>query len=94
MFKAEYKVEGGKLIKVQLRKKDGKIDFVKITGDFFMHPEELIEDLEKTLIGCPLDETKITKAIKDFTKKNGVSLLGVAPEDFAKCIIKAGGGDG
>jgi len=94
MFKAEYKVEGGKLIKVQLEKKDGKIDFIKITGDFFMHPEELIEDLEKTLIGCSLDETKITKAIKDFIKKNGVSLLGVAPEDFAKCIIKAGGGNG
>ncbi len=94
MLKAEYKVKGGKLIKVQLRKKDDRIDFIKITGDFFMHPEELIEDLEKTLIGCSLSETEITETIKGFIRRHKVSLLGVAPEDFAKCIIKAGGNNG
>lgn len=94
MFRAEYKVKGGKLIKVELRKKDGKIDFIKITGDFFMHPEELIEDLERTLIGCSLNEAEIAETIKNFIKKHEVSLLGAAPEDFAKCIIKAGGDNG
>ncbi len=94
MLKAEHKVKGGKLIKVHLRKKDSKIDFIKITGDFFMHPEEFIEDLEKILIGCPLNEAEITKTIEAFIKKHEISLLGVTPKDFAKCIIKAGGVDG
>lgn len=94
MLKAEYKVEGGKLIKVQLSKDDNKIGFIKITGDFFMHPEEAIDGLEDILKGCPIDEKVITETIKRFISKEKVTLLGVAPEDFAKCIVKAGGGDG
>lgn len=94
MPKAEHKVEGGKLIKVQLSEKNGKISKVKIMGDFFMHPEELIEELEKSLIGCTLNEPEITKTIKNFIEKNNVTLLGVSPEDFAKCIMKAGESSG
>ena len=47
MGKAKYKVKGGKLIKVQLAKKEDRIEGIKITGDFFLHPEELIEQLAK-----------------------------------------------
>ncbi|MBS7634432.1 hypothetical protein KEJ34_02900 [Candidatus Bathyarchaeota archaeon] len=94
MFRSEYKVEGGKMIKVQLNKDDGRICAIKITGDFFMHPEELIEDLERSLIGCPLDETIIIETIRNFIEVRGMTLLGVAPEDFARCIIKAGEGIG
>ncbi|MBS7653557.1 MAG: lipoate protein ligase C-terminal domain-containing protein [Candidatus Bathyarchaeia archaeon] len=94
MFRSEYKVEGGKLIKVQLNKDDGRIGAIKITGDFFMYPEGLIEDLEKFLIGCPLNETIIIETIRKFIEEKGITLLGVAPEDFARCIIKAGEGVG
>jgi lipoate-protein ligase A len=94
MPKAEHKVEGGKLIKVQLDEKNGKIIKVKIMGDFFMHPEELIEELEKSLIGCTLNEPEIAKTIKNFIEKNNITLLGVSPEDFAKCIMKAGESSG
>lgn len=92
MFKAEYKVEGGKLIKVHLSKEDNRIHTIKITGDFFMHPEEIIDDLEKSLVGCPLNETAIAETIRCFIEERGVTILGATPEDFAKCIIKAGGG--
>lgn len=94
MLKAEYKAEGGKLIKVQMTKKGDKIDSIKITGDFFMHPEDLIDDLEKILLGCPLDENIIAETVKRFIRDRDVVLLGATPEDFAKCIIKAGGRDG
>jgi lipoate-protein ligase A len=47
--KAEYKVEGGKLVKAQVEKGDGWILRVKITGDFFIHPEEFLEELEEAL---------------------------------------------
>jgi len=94
MLKAEYKAEGGKLIKVQMTKRGNKIDSIKITGDFFMHPEDLIDELEKALLGCLLNEDVIVETIERFIKDRGAVLLGAAPEDFAKCIIKAGGGDG
>jgi predicted RNA-binding protein YlqC (UPF0109 family) len=59
-----------------------------------MHPEELIEDLEKSLIGCPLNEKIIVKTIRNFVESKEITFLGVAPEDFAKCIMKAGEGNG
>jgi len=94
MGKAEYKVKGGKLIKVQLAKKGDKIEKIKITGDFFLHPEELIEDLEKTLTGCFLNGSNLIELIKAFIEKREATLLGASPEDFAKCIIMAGETDG
>jgi lipoate-protein ligase A len=88
--KSTYKVEGGKMIKVNLCGKFGKIEKVKIMGDFFLHPEELIEDLERILIGIPLDETKIRNSIQVFLETNKGTFIGAKPEDFAKCIMMAG----
>jgi len=90
LSKAEYKVEGGKLVRVKLEVRDGKISYVMITGDFFMHPEELIENLESFLVGCKLDEAEIKSNLMKFVEDNGVVLLGVSVDDFAKCIMKAG----
>jgi len=94
MGKAEYKVEGGKLIRVQLRKKDGRIEEIKITGDFFLHPERFIEELEEALLGHNLDEKNLTAYMRTLVEKGKVTLLGTSPEDFARCIIMAGEQDG
>ena len=89
MGKAEYKVAGGKLVRVQLVKKEGRIEKLKITGDFFLHPEELIEDLEKALVGHVLNMSDLDEFIGAFIKRRGATLLGASPEDFAKCITMA-----
>jgi len=88
--RAEYKVKGGKLIRVQLTAKDKKIKKIKITGDFFLHPEEVIEDIERTLEGCILDERNLSSLIKEIMKSKQAVSLGVSPEDFARCIMMAG----
>ena len=90
MGNAEYKVLGGKLIKVQLTTKGKLINKIKITGDFFLHPEELIEDLEKRLMGQSLNEKILTQVIKDMMEKSNGTLLGASPADFARCIMMAG----
>ena len=90
MGKAEYKVKGGKLIKVQLTQKDKKIEKIKITGDFFLYPEELIEELEEALAGNLLDESDLTELIRALMEKREATLLGASPKDFAKCIMMAG----
>ncbi len=84
-----YKVEGGKLVKVLLSTKAGKIEKVKITGDFFMHPETFIEDLENALPGRSLDEEDLAAFIRHLFEKKQVVLLGASPEDLAKCIVAA-----
>jgi len=88
--RAEYKVEGGKLIKVQLTLEDKKIKKIKITGDFFLHPEEVIEDIEQALEGCLLDEQKLSRLIENVLESKQAVSLGVSPRDFARCIIMAG----
>ena len=90
MGRAEYKVKGGKLIKVNLTAENRKIKKIKITGDFFLHPEAVIEDIEQALEGCPLDEQELSNLIEDVMKSKQAVSLGVSPEDFAKCIIMAG----
>jgi hypothetical protein len=49
--RVEFKVPGGKLIAAEAEAEGGRIVRVKITGDFFMHPEEAIEELEVSLTG-------------------------------------------
>ena len=93
MQKATYKVEGGKMIRVSLKERDDKIQKIKITGDFFLHPEELIEELEKALVGKSFDAQDLNETIKSLTKSRNTTLLGASPEDFVKCILMAGGRD-
>ena len=91
MGKAIYKVKGGKMIKIQLALENEKIiRDLRITGDFFLHPEETIEDLEKALRGCSLSKEELVRIIKETLTSKGAVLLGASPEDLARCIIMAG----
>ena len=73
MGNAVYKVPGGKLIKISLVEDNGRIQDLKITGDFFLHPEDFIESLERALIGKLLQTTKLTNIIEDSMKeKNAI----------------------
>lgn len=80
MKQAEYKVPGGKLVAVEVEIKDEVLSTVKITGDFFMHPESIIIDFEKTLEGIPLSQ--VSEVIHSFFKDNDVTLFGIEPLDF------------
>ena len=80
MGRAEFKVPGGKLIAAETEVSNGHLKKVKITGDFFMHPEEAIEELEKALINTQLD--KIEEVITNFFINRSVEIIGVSPEDF------------
>jgi lipoate-protein ligase A len=94
MGRAEYKVEGGKLVKAQVIIDGNRIRKVKVTGDFFLHPEELIEELEEALVGSLLNESSLTELIRSIIEKKNATLLGASPEDFAKCIVMAGKSNG
>jgi hypothetical protein len=46
--------------------------------------------MEEILIGSSLEESKLADSISVLIKKRKATLLGVSPEDFAKCIVMAG----
>mgnify|MGYP000365476192 CR=1 FL=1 len=94
MGRAEYKVKGGKLIKVQLTTRNKRIEKIKITGDFFLHPEEIIENIERSLEGCMLNEHELSSRIETVMRDKQAVSLGVSLEDFARCIMMAGEKDG
>jgi lipoate-protein ligase A len=84
--KSVLKVEKGKLIKTFLDY-NGKINEIKITGDFFVHPEEGIEMLEKELVGKELDRNVLLEKIDNFFRKNEIKLFGIDPESLVTAIM-------
>ncbi len=87
MKKAEYKIPGGKLIAVELKLSKNTIKYIKISGDFFMHPEESILDLEKQLKGVQINDFQ--KYINNFFLDKNIILFGIKTEDFKKVIKMA-----
>ncbi|MDI6917111.1 MAG: lipoate protein ligase C-terminal domain-containing protein [Thermoplasmatales archaeon] len=87
ILSAEYKVEGGKLLKCTLNVDSNIISSIKITGDFFMYPEEKIESLEQMLTGVKMDEESIREKMNDFFKTD-VQVVGADAEDFVRLIMR------
>jgi len=86
---ADYKAPGGKLVRVRLREEQGVIRSIKITGDFFLIPEESLGKLEKMLEDVPLREAELRLLIDRFFRGTGAQGLGVSSDDFVKAILAA-----
>jgi len=84
--RAEFKVPGGKLLAAETAVEDGRLVEVKITGDFFMHPEEAIEELEEALTGLLAADASIEKAVEGFFGKRTILLIGASPGDFVHVL--------
>jgi len=82
--RAEYKVPGGKLVAAETSTESGIIKKVKISGDFFMHPETAIMDLEATIIGTNVKDLEST--IVNFFNIHQIQLVGLGPRDFVYVI--------
>jgi len=85
----EYKVPGGKLLRVKLEVEAGRITFLQLTGDFFMQPETDLEELEAQLISSPIDFMTIESAIHGFFSTKKTVITGASPSDFAYVINQA-----
>ena len=84
------KVVGGKLLRIKTEFND-KIHAVQITGDFFLHPEEKIVDIERTLIGLPVLESrqKIIEKIQAVIRREKIELVGISTEDIADTLLES-----
>jgi len=79
------------LIRAEVKVKNGKIEKVKISGDFFLYPPEALWDLEKELVGVRLDPFELRRIVeKFFTERKIVTPL-VSIEDFVKALLRGAG---
>lgn len=87
------KVQGGKLLRVKVDFDSGKTNRVQITGDFFAHPEDIIERIESSLIGLSLGSTEdeIRNKVENIIARTSADIVGIDAASIARNIIKAMG---
>jgi lipoate---protein ligase len=76
-----------KLIKITLEYSEAskKIHSIKITGDFFLYPEESLEELESSLIGTKIDRNLLTLTIEKCL--NEAEAFGFDSESLTEAIL-------
>ncbi len=83
-----------KLIRITMEMADDRIGDISISGDFFTEPYTgIMEKLEQSLVGVPLDKGKLQQRIQTCLDKLGVTVIGATVDDFAKAILVAKEGD-
>ncbi len=90
IFQAKQKVKEGKVVKVEVDC-DEIINDIKITGDFFIHPEDILDEIEKSIIGLEISASieTITSNIKSRIADRDIQMIGISPESIALLIREA-----
>jgi len=85
-----YKVPQGKLLKIFLEKddKNNTIKKINITGDFFAHPEESIQELESFLKDTSFEKNEIFQKISKFIDIRDIQFIGVNAESITDAIMR------
>ena len=82
-----FKPEGGKLMKIHFKSNDSTIIDFKLRGDFFIHPEESIDSLEKFFIGKILNHN-LQEDFDSFLNLNNIQIFGFKSSDLIGFINK------
>lgn len=86
LHEIDYKVPNGKLLRLSASLDQGKIKKISITGDFFLHPEERIFALEKSLTGKTLDRITLQRVVE--TELADCEMVGVSAEEIVNALLK------
>ncbi len=81
----DYKVPNGKLLRLQADLDKDVINSIKISGDFFIHPETAIIEIERLLAGLKIQD--IPDKLDKFIKEKEIILLGFNPADLVDALI-------
>ncbi|PSL06004.1 lipoate-protein ligase A [Haloactinopolyspora alba] len=86
----EYKVPGGKLVAVDLETDGDVLRTVRLSGDFFLEPDDALERIDAALTGAPVDSTaaQLTARV-DAVLGDGVVMLGFSSEAVAIAVRRA-----
>jgi len=81
-------VAGGKLVRAEVEVEGGLLTDVKLTGDFFLYPEDAIFELESALKGLDVG-ADFASVVEARLTQAGAQLLGASPRDVAEAVKKA-----
>jgi lipoate-protein ligase A len=92
VLRGEYKVPGGKLVAVDVEVRDGRLDRVAVSGDFFLEPDDALTRLDAALTGRPEDSSvaQLTSAVEAALRPTD-TLVGFTPESVAIAVRRAVG---
>jgi lipoate-protein ligase A len=89
MIEAHNVFKSKKLIRISLNYADNEnskvIQSIKITGDFFLYPEETLDIIEDELIGTKLDRDSIKKIIEKYLANS--EAFGFDSESLSDAIL-------
>ncbi len=89
-MRGEYKVVGGKLVAVELEVDGDRLTSVSVSGDFFLEPDDALEDIDAALTGMPTSATvdQLAGAINGALDPS-VHLIGFSPEAVGIAVRRA-----
>ncbi len=83
----DYKAPGRKLLRIDLETENNIIKDIKITGDFFMHPEESIFAVENALLGKNIKNPKsVTDSIDRVLREKNIKVMGFNSSDILTAL--------
>ncbi|WP_069114557.1 lipoate--protein ligase family protein [Jiangella alba] len=85
----EFKVPGGKLVVVDLDVLDGVIRHARVSGDFFLEPDDALERIDAALAGAPVSLSAAELAARVDGVLDGVVMLGFSAEAVAVAVRRA-----
>ena len=77
------------LIEVELDIENNHISKLKITGDFFIYPEEALEIIEQRLRGTEIKKEQLESKIEGIYNQQQISTPGITIDDWVNVIMKA-----
>ncbi|SDU80050.1 lipoate--protein ligase family protein [Jiangella alkaliphila] len=85
----EFKVPGGKLVVVDLDVLDGVIRHARVSGDFFLEPDDALDRIDAALIGAPVSLSAAELAARVDAVLDGVVMLGFSADAVAVAVRRA-----
>lgn len=80
----DWKVPGGKLLRLSARIEAGLVVEARVAGDFFAHPEEAFEAAEALLVGIPPAE--LPARAREAFATPGLRLFGLDPASLGQAF--------
>lgn len=80
----DYKVPGGKLLRVSVDVDEGMATRVRVAGDFFAYPESAFDEAEAGLSGLPASD--LPGAARRAFARPDLSLHGLSADDIAEAL--------
>lgn len=88
VLESAFKAPGG-LIRATVRVKDGRIDDIGFTGDFFIYPADSLAELQAELLGLPWEEERLAEQIRNHYARRSIQSPGITPADLAHAVALA-----